>query len=120
MIAAAWTQLTTLYSLPDVGLECALAWAMTNAAEKPRTIDSAMLIMWWPPVFELPAAPQASVTPLPPKLSSGNSDPSAFHWKTMLLPQSYQMGALTMMSSSINTALFSRGDLLRTFGSSAT
>ena len=79
MMAAAWTQFTTLYSLPEVGLEWALAWVMTKAGEKPRAMDSAMLIRWCPPVLEFPAAPQASVTPLPPKFSSGNSDPSAFH-----------------------------------------
>src|SRR5689334_4858906 len=59
---------------------------------------SATLRMWWAPVLELPAAPKLSVIPLPPKLSSLNSVPSLFHWKTMGLAQSCQMGAAIIKS----------------------
>src|SRR5262249_25462895 len=95
-------QFTTLYSLPEVGAECAEACAITKAGEKPRFIDSAMLMMWCPPVRESPAAPpKLSVVPLPPKLYSANSVPCAFHWKTMDFAQWCQRGAPTMMSSSM-------------------
>jgi hypothetical protein len=78
-IAAARSQFTTLYSFPEVGAEWAQATVITNARPSSGFIASAKLMMWCPPVLEFPGAPKLSVTPLPPKLSSRNSVPSAFH-----------------------------------------
>ena len=57
MIAAARSQLTTLYSLPEVGFEWAEACVITNLGDRPRAIDSAIPMMWCAPVRESPAAP---------------------------------------------------------------
>ena len=40
-------------------------------------------------------------TPLPPKLNSLNSEPSAFHWNTSVLAQSCHIGASRTVSRAI-------------------